>query len=673
MSLPNTSEWGDIPSSSELFGNEFFGDELMEMYANGGDDDDHENVISSLLGESHHPSVVTDPTPVKLEVGVVEGGAALSHGQDAHDVDKHPGMLIAMNAAAMDNGLGALGSSVEFSSPVSVVDHSSAVFYAPVTTMPSVPLAAAPPVAAPAAAAAPAPRAPAPAPVFAAQTVKRPSNTTESAANKKRRGGGKAPATSSTGPPAPPKGTRAGAPLRQGARPPPVAPAPGVPPRHMVPGVQPVRKGGGIPHQIVPRPPMVPSTVVSTARVMPPGSSSGMIPKTAVPNGAKHGDPGLKRAPTEADFKDVAQAAVTSLIQNASSGVNGVPAVKGPVPPMAKPPTTKPTEKIDTSTAHINALTSQNWVNACNPVPAPVESSGNTGDKAARNARRASLSQEERAKQNRDRNREHARNTRLRKKAYVEELKRTLTEIVAQRDAAELEKRHNAQREREQREVRFRVMEEFLKLRGRNELNAARWVAILEDGFTCTLPKTPYRQMVEGEKTNEQSTNSPVSISELEQVLRGASAAMEDSQYLSNFLQLIGGGANPQHLVQVVFRCERSRFFMDGNVTFMDFTASTAGIVNKGVPNEIVFRGSMRASFSPASNKLISVDIMFDTGAITTQLERLGVNTTADAAAAAAAHEADALLDSLQMPHFAENENGDGNEPPSVSSDESSN
>jgi hypothetical protein len=331
-------------------------------------------------------------------------------------------------------------------------------------------------------------------------------------------------------------------------------------------------------------------------------------------------------------------------------------------------------DKIDTSTAHVNALTSQNWVNACNPVPAPVDSSGSACDKAARNARRATLSQEERAKQNRDRNREHARNTRLRKKAYVEELKRTLTEIVAQRDAADLEKRHSAQREREQREVRFRVMEEFFKLRGRNELNAARWVAILEDGFSFTLPNTNYRQMVDNDKSQSQ-VSAPTSSSDLEQVLRGASAVMEDSQYLSSFLQSTAGGASPQHQVQLVYRCDRKRFFMDGNITFMDFAASTVGAVNKGAEGEMVFKGSMRASFSPASNKLISVDVTFDTGAITLQLERLGVSVPADAAnaaaaaAAAAAHEADALLDSLQMPQmFADQKNATG--AVSVSSDD---
>merc|ERR1711957_200050 len=112
-------------------------------------------------------------------------------------------------------------------------------------------------------------------------------------------------------------------------------------------------------------------------------------------------------------------------------------------------------------------------------------------DEPINKKRRESLTPDERARQNRDRNREHARNTRLRKKAYVEELKRTLTELVAQRDTIDLEKRHEKQRDMEVREVRYRVMEEFLKLRARGaEQNLlARWIAILEDGFTLTLPK----------------------------------------------------------------------------------------------------------------------------------------------------------------------------------------
>lgn len=48
---------------------------------------------------------------------------------------------------------------------------------------------------------------------------------------------------------------------------------------------------------------------------------------------------------------------------------------------------------------------------------------------AEKKRKRAVLSKEERAKQNRDRNREHARNTRLRKKAFVEELKNKVGDL----------------------------------------------------------------------------------------------------------------------------------------------------------------------------------------------------------------------------------------------------
>ena len=72
----------------------------------------------------------------------------------------------------------------------------------------------------------------------------------------------------------------------------------------------------------------------------------------------------------------------------------------------------------------------------------------------------------------------------------------------------------------------------------------------------------------------------------------------------------------------------------------------------------------MRATFSPASNKLISAEIQFDTGSIVDQLQDLVVPMTDDddmednlcedvvTAAQAAANEAHALLDYLQMPQL---------------------
>ena len=88
---------------------------------------------------------------------------------------------------------------------------------------------------------------------------------------------------------------------------------------------------------------------------------------------------------------------------------------------------------------------------------------------------------------------------------------------------------------------------------------------------------------------------------------------------------------------------------MDGNIAFMDVAANTMGLVAKGVQNEVVIKGSIHALFSPASNKLISVDLQFDTNAFLLQIEQMGSFT--EAAAAVVAHEVDALLDSLQSKH----------------------
>jgi hypothetical protein len=70
-------------------------------------------------------------------------------------------------------------------------------------------------------------------------------------------------------------------------------------------------------------------------------------------------------------------------------------------------------------------------------------------------------------------------------------------------------------------------------------------------------------------------------------------------------------------------------------------------------------KGSLQATFSPASNKLISVAILFDTGIVSSQLNSIFKvsevsNDDVDAVAAAqvAACEADMILDSLQMPHI---------------------
>lgn len=405
------------------------------------------------------------------------------------------------------------------------------------------------------------------------------------------------------------------------------------------------------PSEPTPTAPNAPISVVSkkTSQVVKT-SAPATTPTTSV----------LSNPPTEADFKSVAQAAVNNLIMNAGAAIkvngsktkgrsNSLPA-SGSSPKITPIPTTK---RVDTSTEHVKALTGSNWVAVCGGASTAGESSNsqNNGEKMCNRARRSNLTPDERARQNRDRNREHARNTRLRKKAYVEELKATLSALVSQRDAAELEKRHSSQRELEQREVRFRVLEEFLKLRGRNEVNVARWAAILDENFTLTLPIVNFRKMVHSNNSSHRNANALH-----EQVLTGVAEVMNDSNLSSGFLQSLRKRGNNE-IITMAYNCDRHNFFMDNCVAMLDWTATTHGASEQGI--ELIIKGHVRAKFCPASNKLISVVISFDTGAIVSQVNLINkvkesseAEEAAAAAAQVAANEADALLDSLQMPHF---------------------
>ncbi|GKY99288.1 hypothetical protein MPSEU_000883900 [Mayamaea pseudoterrestris] len=380
-------------------------------------------------------------------------------------------------------------------------------------------------------------------------------------------------------------------------------------------------------------------------KVVPPKELSGAVNRVPVVDAVAvkpHGSaPNVIQSRDKSNFKSLAQAAVSSLISTAKTA-DDVPLDKGDI---------AFTGKVDTSTSHVKALTGNNWVTASASVSAMVapaiaasSSFGSSHDaklQAERARARPTLTADDRAKQNRDRNREHARNTRLRKKAYVDELKRTLVEVVNQRDAAEVQRKQLLQRDLEQREVRFRVSEEFLKLRGRNEKSSTRWAAILEDGFAFTLPITSYRSMVDGGSENN----------DCQQQLLGVHAVMEDADHLSNFLQTLEDDMTD--FVTLQYRCDRTDFFMDGCFAVLEWEAIPY-VGGQPSHSGLTFRGSFRAKFSPASNKLITAKIAFDTGVVSSMMNsnRRG-HVSREDASDEAANQANAILDSLEMPHVA--------------------
>jgi ribosome-binding protein aMBF1 (putative translation factor) len=103
------------------------------------------------------------------------------------------------------------------------------------------------------------------------------------------------------------------------------------------------------------------------------------------------------------------------------------------------------------------------------------------------------LTADEKAKQNRDRNREHARTTRLRKKAYVQKLKELVEGLHAERTEEVRKRRVAMQHLADKQNVRRAVVRSFLRLHSNYESDPRKWMTILEDDFWLKQPVTPYR------------------------------------------------------------------------------------------------------------------------------------------------------------------------------------
>jgi hypothetical protein len=107
--------------------------------------------------------------------------------------------------------------------------------------------------------------------------------------------------------------------------------------------------------------------------------------------------------------------------------------------------------------------------------------------------RQKDLSGGEKAKQNRDRNREHARSTRLRKKAYIHKLKELVEGLHAERTEEVRQRRVAIQHLAEMQNVRRAVIRSFLRFHSNYETDKRKWSTLLEDEFWLKQPVTPYR------------------------------------------------------------------------------------------------------------------------------------------------------------------------------------
>jgi len=162
-----------------------------------------------------------------------------------------------------------------------------------------------------------------------------------------------------------------------------------------------------------------------------------------------------------------------------------------------------------------------------NSYPTIVES-GSSASKSIGKRRTKDLSSEERAQQNRDRNREHARSTRLRKKAYVSKLKELVDGLHKERTEEVRQRRVAIQHLAETQDVRKAVVSNFLGYHSSFETDKRKWTTLLEDDFWFKHPVTPYRCFRRSEIENES------------RMTRGAEGMIADSSSVGVMIEGVG-------------------------------------------------------------------------------------------------------------------------------------
>lgn len=222
------------------------------------------------------------------------------------------------------------------------------------------------------------------------------------------------------------------------------------------------------------------------------------------------------------------------------------------------------------------------------------------------------LTPEEKADANRKRNRQHARNTRAKKKAYLESLKSTLDVLCRERDSLLTERAYAATHLLEVQQIRTEVLMAFFALRSMYEKKRSLWSSILEESVTCVLPVTPYRSFPASE----------VQISKCQRTILGIDAMMADTASLHVlFNSFVDRSKYPSEEVQFKYTLVSEEAVVSGDQIMARWEMTTTNAIKLGSKKELKKVGMLCARFN-SRHKLVSLELIFDVMAFMLQLKQ---------------------------------------------------
>lgn len=231
------------------------------------------------------------------------------------------------------------------------------------------------------------------------------------------------------------------------------------------------------------------------------------------------------------------------------------------------------------------------------------------------NKRQKTLTIEEKTQLSREKNREHARNTRRRKKVFVAKL-REMVEVLTQQKNTEKKDRLNlGKRIYDTQQHRKSILKLFLSYRANNVQDRRYWQSICDESITLVLPITPYRYYKKSEVDGGQ------------RIVVGIDSLIIDTASVALMVESIGLG-NPSW-IECLKRgqgCKMSFLVNDDSmITSSDSVSCSYCLLCEGQHlvgvHNINMRGIIQCKFND-SNKITFIEFIFDVMGFMQQFQR---------------------------------------------------
>lgn len=206
-------------------------------------------------------------------------------------------------------------------------------------------------------------------------------------------------------------------------------------------------------------------------------------------------------------------------------------------------------------------------------------------------------------------NREHAKNTRMRKKNYIESLKDNIKQLAEEREKYDRERKISLSRLAEQTVLRKKVLQTLFSFRSTGEINPTKWQNILEESFVLVMPITPYRSFP------------PSEVMEGQRHVKGIDGAILDTASFDSMIQSITTNCDDGERTIVQYYTGPDESVMNDNTYMCKWHMTTTNAMKRGSRYEVTKNGMAKAIFSN-QNKLLYVELSFDVMSFMQQLRR---------------------------------------------------